>query len=81
MNPESPQATPSEPRATPEQVSGEAIREAATESVRAGVDIRARVHDVTLLALKARRFSTTVTKHGRFQTTPPWFFVFKLRCQ
>jgi MFS family permease len=52
MNPKSPQAAPTETGATPEQVSGETIREAATESVRAGVDIRARVHDVTLLALK-----------------------------
>jgi hypothetical protein len=60
MNPESPQAAPPETGATPEQASGEAIREAATESVRAGVDIRARVHDVTLLALKARRFD----RHG-----------------
>lgn len=60
MNPESPQATSTVPGATPEQVTGEAIRQAATESVRAGVDIRARVHDVTLLALKARRFD----RHG-----------------
>lgn len=35
---------------------GDAIRRAATESVRAGVDIRARIHDVTLLALRSRRF-------------------------
>ena len=40
--------------------SGEAIRKAASDSVRAGVDIRARIHDVTLLALKSRRFD----RHG-----------------
>ncbi len=32
------------------------IREAARESVRGGSDIRSRVHDVTLLALRGRRF-------------------------
>ena len=36
------------------------IKQAASESVRAGVDIRARIHDVTLLALKSRRFD----RHG-----------------
>jgi uncharacterized protein DUF6781 len=41
-------------------LSGEAIRKAASESVHAGVDIRARIHDVTLLALKSRRFD----RHG-----------------
>ncbi len=40
--------------------SGEAIRKAASDSVRVGVDIRARIHDVTLLALKSRRFD----RHG-----------------
>jgi len=35
---------------------GDAIRQAASDSVRAGVDIRARIHDVTLLALRSRRF-------------------------
>jgi hypothetical protein len=40
--------------------SGEEIKQAATESVRAGVDIRARIHDVTLLALRSRRFD----RHG-----------------
>jgi hypothetical protein len=39
---------------------GDAIRQAASESVRAGVDIRARIHDVTLLALRSRRFD----RHG-----------------
>ena len=37
-------------------LSGEEIRKAASESVRQGVDIRARIHDVTLLALRNRRF-------------------------
>ena len=60
MDPQRPQAAPAEPSVTPEQVSGEEIREAAIESVRAGVDIRGRVHDVTMLALKARRFD----RHG-----------------
>jgi len=32
------------------------IRDAATESAKQGDDIRARVHDLTLEALKARRF-------------------------
>jgi hypothetical protein len=41
-------------------LSGEEIRKAASESVRAGVDIRARIHDVTLLALRSRRFD----RHG-----------------
>jgi hypothetical protein len=39
---------------------GDEIREAASESVRAGIDIRARIHDVTLLALRSRRFD----RHG-----------------
>jgi hypothetical protein len=60
MDPQSSQTAPTEPGAPPEQVTGERIREAATESVRAGVDIRGRVHDVTMLALKARRFD----RHG-----------------
>jgi hypothetical protein len=37
-------------------LSSDAIRQAASESLRAGVDIRARIHDVTLLALRSRRF-------------------------
>jgi hypothetical protein len=60
MDPQSPQTDPSEAGPTPGKITGEGIREAASESVRAGVDIRARVHDVTLLALKARRFD----RHG-----------------
>src|SRR4030095_5591485 len=60
MDPQSPQTAPSEAGATPRQTTDEGIREAASESVRAGVDIRARAHDVTLLALRARRFD----RHG-----------------
>jgi hypothetical protein len=56
MDPQSSQIPPKQPGATPEQTTGERIREAASESVRAGVDIRARVHDVTMTALKSRRF-------------------------
>ena len=49
------------PLPSPEQVKHEAeIRSAASESMRAGVDIRARIHDVTLLALRNRRFD----RHG-----------------
>lgn len=40
----------------PQELSGERIRESASESVRKGDDIRARVHDLTLLALRSRRF-------------------------
>lgn len=47
------------PRDVP-PLSGDEIKQAASESVRAGVDIRARIHDVTLLALKSRRFD----RHG-----------------
>ena len=46
-------------RETP-PVGGDEIRKATSESVRAGVDIRARIHDVTLLALRSRRFD----RHG-----------------
>ncbi len=41
-------------------LSSDELRKAASDSVRAGVDIRARIHDVTLLALKNRRFD----RHG-----------------
>lgn len=41
-------------------IGGEEIRKAVSESVRAGIDIRARIHDVTLLALRSRRFD----RHG-----------------
>src|SRR5437867_2498638 len=47
-------------RNTTQELAGEGIKQAASESVREGVDIRARVHDVTLLALKNRRFD----RHG-----------------
>ena len=45
-----------DPQSEPPAAGGDAIRQAATDSVRAGVDIRARIHDVTLLALRSRRF-------------------------
>ncbi len=40
----------------PEEPSGERIRQQASESVRAGIDIQARVHDITLAALTGGRF-------------------------
>jgi hypothetical protein len=49
-----------DPSGVTPQPSGDAIKQAASESVRAGVDIRNRIHDVTLLALKSRRFD----RHG-----------------
>lgn len=39
-----------------QDLSGERIRDAASESVRRGEDIRTRVHDLTLQALRSRRF-------------------------
>jgi hypothetical protein len=48
------------PAAASPPPSADDIKQAASESVRAGVDIRARIHDVTLLALKSRRFD----RHG-----------------
>jgi len=36
--------------------SGEGVRERASETVRSGADIRNRVHDLTLEALRSRRF-------------------------
>jgi len=36
--------------------SADDIKQAASDSMRAGVDIRQRIHDVTLLALTSRRF-------------------------
>ena len=42
---------------TPQELSGERIKQSATESVRAGVGIRDRVHDLTLEALRSRRFA------------------------
>lgn len=44
----------------PKDFSGENIRQAASESVQEGVDIRARVRDLTLSALGRRRFD----RHG-----------------
>lgn len=41
---------------TPQELSGERIKQTASESVRAGVGIRDRVHDLTLDALRSRRF-------------------------
>jgi hypothetical protein len=40
--------------------SGEQLRQAASDAVRRGADIRAKVHDLTLLALQGRRFD----RHG-----------------
>src|SRR5918911_3721965 len=39
-----------------QELSEERLRQAAEEFVRQGVDIRARVHDLTLAALQSRRF-------------------------
>lgn len=41
---------------SPQEMSGERLRESASESVQKGDNIRARVHDLTLLALRSRRF-------------------------
>jgi hypothetical protein len=41
---------------TAQELSEERLRQAAEEFVRQGVDIRARVHDLTLAALQSRRF-------------------------
>jgi len=49
-----------DPTAPSPQPSPDDIKRAASESVRAGVDIRAKIHDVTLLELKSRRFD----RHG-----------------
>jgi uncharacterized protein DUF6781 len=56
MDPQSPQSASTQPGVTAQQATADSVREAASESVRAGVDIRARVHDLTVLALKGRRF-------------------------
>jgi hypothetical protein len=48
-------AAPDSAGSTPKP-SGEDIKQAASDSLRHDVDIRARIHDVTLLALKSRRF-------------------------
>jgi len=49
-----------DPPKDPALGTGDAIRKAASDTVSGGVDIRARIHDVTLLALKSRRFD----RHG-----------------
>jgi hypothetical protein len=49
-----------DPASSQPQPTTEEIKQAASDSVRAGVDIRARIHDVTLLALTSRRFD----RHG-----------------
>jgi hypothetical protein len=41
---------------TPQDLSGAGVRAAAAETVREGADIRAKVHELTLLALNSRRF-------------------------
>ena len=41
-----------------QQPSSESISQQASESVRAGVGIRDRVHDLTLEALRSRRFDS-----------------------
>ena len=41
---------------TPQDLTEERLKEAAAEFVRQGVDIRAKVHDLTLAALQKRRF-------------------------
>jgi hypothetical protein len=48
------------PEPVPPNAPGEEIRAAAAETVRAGTDIRAKVHDLTLLALQRQRFD----RHG-----------------
>ena len=55
MTATSPQQAVDSSEAAP-PLSSDEIRQAASESLRAGVDIRARIHDVTLLALRSRRF-------------------------
>jgi hypothetical protein len=42
------------------QHSAEEIEQAARDSMRGGVDVRSRIHDITLLALRNRRFD----RHG-----------------
>lgn len=45
---------------TPQDLSDAGIRASASETVREGTDIRAKVHELTLLALNAQRFD----RHG-----------------
>jgi uncharacterized protein DUF6781 len=58
--PEIPTALPSELPPTALPPGDDTIRQEASESLRGGFDIRARVRDVTILALKSRRFD----RHG-----------------
>ena len=41
---------------TAQELSEERLRQAAEEFVRRGIDIRGKVHDLTLAALQSRRF-------------------------
>ena len=43
----------------PQELSGERLKESASESVRKGDDIRARVHDLTLLTRNIRDVERT----------------------
>ena len=45
---------------TPQDLSDEGIKAAARETVRQGADIRAKVHELTLAALRRQRFD----RHG-----------------
>jgi hypothetical protein len=49
-----------EPTPTPQEPSTDRVREAASETVREGADVRARVRELTLLALQRQRFD----RHG-----------------
>jgi hypothetical protein len=49
-----------DPAAAGPQPTAEEIERAARDSMRGGVDIRSRIHDLTLLALRNRRFD----RHG-----------------
>jgi ElaB/YqjD/DUF883 family membrane-anchored ribosome-binding protein len=44
------------PEKTPQDVTSAEIREAASQTVREGTDIRSQVHEITLRALQSRRF-------------------------
>jgi hypothetical protein len=46
----------------PEELSGERVRQQASESVRAGIGIQERVHDLTLAALSGRRFDSKAVR-------------------
>ena len=66
-----------DPAASGPQPSAEEIESAARESVKSGVDIRQRIHDLTLLALRNRRFDRRVVgetaerlEHARIRFVP-----------